>query len=96
MSRVVVVLVGLSLGAPGASWAKSPQRLALKVPGAKSTRLRMCGAVHRTASLSASHRAAIRVPRAARALVVARCSAGSWSTLRRVRVPRPRPAGPAW
>src|SRR4051812_48806754 len=88
MSRVVVVLVGLSLGVPGASWAKSPQRLPLKLQGAKSARLRMCGAVHRTASLSASRRAAIRVPPAARSLVVARCAAGSWSTLRRVRVPR--------
>src|SRR3954470_8927354 len=87
MSRVVVVLVGLSLGVPGASWAKSPQRLPLKLQGAKSTPLRMCGAVHRTASLSSSHRAGVRVPRAARSLVVARCAAGSWSTMRRIRVP---------
>jgi mono/diheme cytochrome c family protein len=70
--------------------ADAAARSGLAIAGAPAKSLRLCGAVHRTASASSGTHlvATIRSrPRGAAKLTISRCEAGRWSAFKSVRIP---------
>src|SRR3954449_1467612 len=84
MAAAVAVLT-VAVGWPAATEARS----GLTIAGAPAKRLRMCGAVHKTVSVTSTARivATLRTrPSGTRALTVSRCGGGEWSRFKRVRI----------
>src|SRR3954469_5410369 len=81
MAAAVAVLT-VAVGWPAATEARS----GLTIAGAPAKRLRMCGAVHKTVSITSGARIVATVPRSARTLTISRCGGGEWSRFKRVRV----------
>src|SRR4051812_41294287 len=84
-TAVAVVVLAATATAPAAAEARG----GVTIAGAPAKRLRLCGAVHKTMSVTSGARVVATVtrrPRGTRSLTISRCGGGEWSRFKRVRV----------